>query len=633
MNVDEHLKVTPSKGTRPGSTSSPSTRGSGKKATKNAKITNFFTKVNSPLNKNNSNSNQTAEQSENQQIDDLSKDASSSSMKAPCTDEIANGNGKVSKIANKEYVFIVPTSDDDTNASTTKGSQAASKRKRPPSVHSNNSKSSDGFILTTNNNNELGLARKRRILDQQQQHEGVTVRGGSDSSSNQEVPSTPTTNTRSSGRDSRSRDSLPESISKRLKVEHSQLSNQSSGQHSGKLVTRIQPTMISCRTKMVDFQSVPSDLNLPRDQAQKLIEKLFLVKMPEDFYLFWEFAKTINHRKPCSAFSHAQLEWNLVGPFDVLSGLITDFHGFSKESLLRHCRFYYDPPEFQTVIVKKDEPFTHYGYYRDEPQQNKPIVAMNKANLGGQLHEAGDNLFTLLRCELESAIGCLSKSSQDIATEPTFLSSSSRNPRSASDNTTPTKAPPPNGSTPEMILPGTPTNHKQTQLERAKVKQELTIIRDKLLDFCANHENISSESWSRTRTRRAKRCAKTLNTIGIVVPIDGDIGYRNLGVNDVKLRTMLARISEYKDDKSKCGLYKELHQIINNTNMANDECDFGMGLELGLDLFYTGDQFFHKDVDFLLSNAYTLLGRSEFCDILKAHLEERRSSNKVSLLD
>lgn len=637
MNVQENLRGTPSKGTRPASTSSPSTRNSAKKATKNAKITNFFTKVNSPLDTNNSNSNN-VEQSENEQqvVDDLSKDASSSSMKAPCPEEPVNVNGKKPKTpAGKDYVFIIPTSDDDTNASTTRGS--TSKRKRPPSVHSNNSKSSDGFILTTNPNNELGIGRKRRALDQQNQHDagGQGRNSSSDSSSNQEAPSTPTTNTRSSGRDSRSRDSLPESISKRLKVENCQLSNQSGGQHSSKLVTRIQPTMISCRTKMVDFQSVPSDLNLPRDQAEKMIEKLFLVKMPEDFYLFWEFAKTINHRKPCSAFSHAHLEWNLVGPFDVLSGLITDFHGFSKESLLRHCRFYYDPPEFQTVVIKKDEQFTHYGYYRDEPQQNTPIVVMNRANLGGTFQEVGDNLFTLLRSELETAISSLTKSSsssQDIP-EPTFSSSSSRAPRTPSisnGGSTPTKA------TPNILgaeLSGTPTNHKQSQLERAKAKQELTIIHDKLLDFCASHPNLSSESMSRTNIRRGSRSAKSLNNVGIVVPIDGVIGYRNLGMSDLKLRTMLSRISDFKDDKSKCGLYQELQQIIGSTVTANDECDFGMGLELGLDLFYTGDTFFHKDIDFLLSNAYTLLGRSEFLDVLKAHLEERKMGNKVSLLD
>lgn len=587
MNVEENLRTTPSKGTRPRSTSSPSSniRGSAKKGTKNAKITNFFTTVNSSLNRNSSNSNADQSENDHQPGDELSKDASSSqSMKAPSS---GTEDGKKTT-NNKDYVFIIPSSDDDTNVST-KGSQT--KRRKPPSVHSNNSKSSDGFILT-NANNELAIGRRKRASD------ALNV-DKLESSSNHETSCTPT---RSSGRDSRSRDSVPE---KRLKIEHPQAA---SNQNSGQKITRIQPTMISSRTKMIDFQSVPSDLNLPKDQAKKLIKKLFLVKMPEDFFLFWEFAKTINHRKPCSAFSHAYLEWNLIGPYDVLSGLITDFHGFSKENLLRHCRFYYDPPEFQTLIVKKDEHMTHYGYYRDEPDQDKPIVVMNRAAHGGQFHEVGDNLFTLLRNELESSIAALSKSSQEIPTL-TFTSSSSRTPRSSE------------------------SSNKQSQLERAKAKQELTIIRDKLLDFCSTHENVSSESWSRTNARKAKRSAKTLNSVGIVVTKDGDFGCRDLGVTDAKLKTMLTRISDYKDDKTRCGLYKELHQIINNTSIANEKCNFGMGLELGLDLFYQGDPFFHKDIELLLTNAYTMLDRLEFLDILKAHLEDRKEGDKVSLLD
>lgn len=593
MNADEGLR-TPSKGTKVASTSSPSSaiRVSARKATKNAKITNFFTKVNSPINRNSSNSNH--DQSENDQHpgDDVSKDASSSSMKMPESCE----SGRKKAVTNKEYVFIIPSSDDDTNVSTTKSS--TTRRRKPPSVHSSNSKSSDGLVLTVTNNNELGIGPRKKITANLQNIDKLELTN--------ELPSTPS---RSSGRDSKSRDSLPE---KRLKLDSPtvvQTFNQNSGQKS---IVRIQPLHLGRRTKMIDFQSVPSDLNMPRDQASKMIEHLFLVKMPEEFFLFWEFAKTINHRKPCSAFAHAYLEWNLVGPFDVLSGLITDFHGFSKEDLLRHCRYYYDPPEFQTIIIKKDSNMTHYGYFRDEPKQDKPIVVVNRAALGGHIQEVGDNIFTLLRTELDASINSLSKSSQEIP-QATFSSSSSRTPRGK---------------------PANESSNKQSQLEKAKAKQELTIIRDKLIDFCSSHENLSCESWSRTNARRTKRCSKTLNTIGIVVnPEDCDVGYRDLGVTDARLRTILTKISEFKEDKSKCILYKELQQIINNASTANNESDFGMGLELGLDLFYHGDSFYHDSIETLLTNAYNLLGRSAFIDILKSHLEDRKKSDKVSLLD
>lgn len=545
MNTEENLRTTPSKGSRPGSSSSPSTRSSTKKGTKNAKITNFFTKVNSPLARNSSNSNA-------DMADDSNGDASSSSMKAPSTN--LDEPGKNGSAKNKDYVFIVPSSDDDTNLSQKNSQSAAVKRKRPPSVHSSTSKSSDGFVLTNTSNGELGIGRKKRVLDLMGGH------ARSDSSSNQDASLTPT---RCPSRDSTLTPTNPTGNAQKI--------------------NRIQPTMIGCRTKTVDFQSVPSDLNLPREQAEQLIQRLFLVRMPEDFHLFWEFAKTINHRKPCSAFSLAYLDWNLVGPYDVLSGLITDFHGFSKEDLLRHCRFYYDPPEFQTIIIKKDEHMTHYGYYRDEPSQSTSIVVANMAALNGDIHEAGDNLFTLLRSELESSIASLSKSSQEM---PTFSSSSSNTPRS-------TKMQP----------------EKQTQLEIAKAKQELTIIRDKLLDFCSSHENISTDSWQRTVARRARCITKTLNTIGVVLPKDENI--------------TLSDASRLSDD--------DVIDMIKNT--AESRCSPGKMLELGHDLFYRGDLSNHDDIEKLLTIAYTRLGRAEFADIVKSHLGDRKTGGKVSLLD
>lgn len=546
MNVEENLRTTPSKGSRPGSSSSPSTRNGTKKATKNAKITNFFTKVNSPLARNSSNSNA-------DMADDSNGDASSSSMKAPSSgpaeDAVKNGSTK-----NKDYVFIVPSSDDDTNLSTKNSQSVAAKRKRPPSVHSSTSKSSDGFVLTNTNNGELGIGRKKRVLDLMGGH------ARSDTSSNQDTSLTPT---RCSSRDSTLTPTNP------------------SG--SAQKINRIQPTMIGCRTKTVDFQSVPSDLNLPREQAERLIQQLFLVKMPEDFHLFWEFAKTINHRKPCSAFSLAYLDWSLVGPYDVLSGLITDFHGFNKDDLLRHCRFYYDPPEFQTIIVKKDDQITHYGYFRDEPSQGSAIVAMNKAGVGGDIYEVGDNLFTVLRSELESSIASLSKSSQEL---PTFSSSSSSTPRSAKLQ-----------------------NEKQTQLEIAKAKQELTIIRDKLLDFCSSRENISTDSWQRTAARRRECSCKTLNKFGIVLPKDENLNHPGG-----------SRLLE-----------EDLVEIMNN--FSESRYPAGKMLELGQNLFYRGDPSYHNDIEKLLTSAYTRLRKEEFAEIIKSHLNVRRAGDKVSLLN
>lgn len=143
---------------------------------------------------------------------------------------------------------------------------------------------------------------------------------------------------------------------------------------------------------------------------------------------------------------------------------------------------------------------------------------------------------------------------------------------------------------------------------------------------------MSCESWSQTNSRREKWFAKTLNNIGIVVNEDAGDNHRDLGVTDAKLKSMLSKISDFNDDKTKCGSYEELHCLINNANMA-DKYDPALGLELGLDLLFQGDSFYHDDIVSLLIKAYSSLKRDKFIDILKAHLEERTKGDKVSLLD
>lgn len=56
---------------------------------------------------------------------------------------------------------------------------------------------------------------------------------------------------------------------------------------------------------------------------------------------------------------------------------------------------------------------------------------------------------------------------------------------------------------------------------------------------------------------------------------------------------------------------------------ANDECDYGMGLELGLDLFFHGNQYFHTLIGHLLPVAYDLLQREQFGRISTEHLKQR----------
>ena len=51
----------------------------------------------------------------------------------------------------------------------------------------------------------------------------------------------------------------------------------------------------------------------------------------------------------------------LVGPYDILAGKKSTK---KKPCWYRHWRYYYDPPEFMTVIKGDDESQFHMGYFR-----------------------------------------------------------------------------------------------------------------------------------------------------------------------------------------------------------------------------------------------------------------------------
>lgn len=83
------------------------------------------------------------------------------------------------------------------------------------------------------------------------------------------------------------------------------------------------------------------------DSPADFISSKFLVKMPSDFFSFWEFCESqakVNS-KPENVFNKFGI--NLVGPFDVVAKKFHNVGPFEPGEYLRHWRFYYDPPEFQ----------------------------------------------------------------------------------------------------------------------------------------------------------------------------------------------------------------------------------------------------------------------------------------------
>ena len=54
----------------------------------------------------------------------------------------------------------------------------------------------------------------------------------------------------------------------------------------------------------------------------------------------------------------------LVGPYDILSGTFDDVSESDITSYHLHWRYFYDPPEFLTIIKGDDKTGYHLGYYR-----------------------------------------------------------------------------------------------------------------------------------------------------------------------------------------------------------------------------------------------------------------------------
>ena len=95
---------------------------------------------------------------------------------------------------------------------------------------------------------------------------------------------------------------------------------------------------------------------------------------------------------------------------------------------------------------------------------------------------------------------------------------------------------------------------------------------------------------------------------------------------------MFKKIADSKSEAERDKNLEPLQEIITLVQFANDECDYGEGLELGIDLFCYGGETFHSTIGQLLSLAYDLLNRQEYGQIIEAHLKHRKRGDDLSQL-
>eukprot|EP00906_Rhabdomonas_costata_P003728 RCo005642 len=105
-------------------------------------------------------------------------------------------------------------------------------------------------------------------------------------------------------------------------------------------------------------------------ELQAALSGVYGMPFPLDLFVAWEVACELCMEKPLDAFSDLGVQ--LVGPFELLAA--RSFKRGSNPHL--HWRYFFDPPEFMTVMVGKTR---HYGYFRDEPLAAPQLVASGTA--------------------------------------------------------------------------------------------------------------------------------------------------------------------------------------------------------------------------------------------------------------
>ncbi|XP_047989350.1 histone PARylation factor 1 [Leguminivora glycinivorella] len=260
----------------------------------------------------------------------------------------------------------------------------------------------------------------------------------------------------------------------------------------------------------------------------------------------------------------------LIGPFELLLGKLPVLD--NKDLYLLHWRFFYDPPEFQAVLKSKDKSEFHIGYFRDDPSAKPVFLAHNDSSKGCHITPYASNIFGAVYLYLEH----------------------------------------------QKKSPFTAMTYKKTM--------------DKVKSWAEKH-NYSIEEYNAKR-RTNLSIAKTLHGAGIMVPYDKktQLGYRRLVESDANLKKLFSKLAEAKSQTEKDKILSELQPVITYANIAVDECDFGTGLEVGIDMFCSGLKELEASAMNSLCSVYSLLNRAEFGTIIQAHLKCRRKGPDMSIL-
>ncbi|VDO66172.1 unnamed protein product [Schistosoma margrebowiei] len=135
------------------------------------------------------------------------------------------------------------------------------------------------------------------------------------------------------------------------------------------------------------------------------------------------------------------------------------------------------------------------------------------------------------------------------------------------------------------------------------------------------------------KDRKKRQVCATTNRIGLMIDVTkNDIGYRPLNISYAELNKRLEDVVSEKSKERQLIKFAPIDELITCVQFANDEGDFGQGLELGLSIlaFHPKAQpletanIFNNKIKHLLSVGYTLANRKEFSQVIQSHMDDRR---------
>lgn len=102
-------------------------------------------------------------------------------------------------------------------------------------------------------------------------------------------------------------------------------------------------------------------------------------------------------------------------------------------------------------------------------------------------------------------------------------------------------------------------------------------------------------------------------------------------MSDTDLQKLLDRLSKASPEQVD-SVRSLLQPVITYANIAIDECDFGTGLELGLNIIAHGVDGMNFTAARFLTTGYNLLQRNAFAKIAEAHMNNRKKGSDLSIL-